>query len=82
MKARHEDWGVDAVPPARSDPTRHSRPSPYTPAEVLDKLCDAGLSDINQKLITPAQFKAAMRGERVQPTSAQLFVSRYKGRKV
>jgi len=43
----------------------------YTPNAILDKLIAAGLGDVEQTLIEPEQFEAAMRGETVTLTRQQ-----------
>jgi uncharacterized C2H2 Zn-finger protein len=42
------------------------RPSPYSPAEELEKLIAAGLGDVERSRITPDQYARAMRGEVVR----------------
>lgn len=43
----------------------------YTPTEVLDALIRAGLGDIEQHLITPAEMERALSGEVVRVPRAR-----------
>lgn len=72
---------ADARSPVKYDPTAGSRPSPYTPNQILDALIRAGLGDTPQTLITPDQISRALAGEQVQLSRAQRWAATLAARK-